>query len=1083
MGIADLFKPKWKHSNAQIRAAAVKEMSPEETEELMAIAREDGDVAVRRVAVKKITSPEALMEIARQDPDEGLRQFAEERALSGLVSRAMQDDEDAAAGALSLITDDVTLCEIAGNAELAPVRLDAVARITGQKALGEVARRSTEHAVRVAALERVDDAEILRSLCLGELPKELSLAALERIDTEDDLAIVSKKGRIKAVRAKAKRRLAELKEAASGVDKAALAEQKRLHARQIQLCVEAERLTRQKDSAAAWTRFEQVLGEWDQISAKADDDLDARFSRAGEALQARVDARQEAQDDMRRQQKELQDNLERKEGILARLEAAGDRLDDDELEAARRAWEKIGPAPANKRNELERRLRAAGKSPGKTETVRAPEPRPAAEAAPQASVRERMNALVDEAEALLDMDLRPVPALKRYDRIKQRWDAMGEAREQEAATDLEERFEGVQAIFTRRQEEEKERKERRKTDTLTRLEESLDRMAKANEKGDLTAVDRALKSGNSRFRKIGPLPEGVEEGPLRERFEGLRQELAAKREDLRQADEWKRWANVRELEDLCEAVEQLAKIEDLKLVSQALREAQARWKKVGPAPRDRSEALWKRFRAACDPAYERCQEHFKKLDGERQTNLEKKEELCEQVEALADSTDWNETAAKIKDLQKQWKESGPVPRAQSDKIWKRFRGACDKFFDRRGEHLDSMDGERKENLKKKEELCEQVEAVVDSDQWDETAAKIKELQRRWKKAGPVPRAQSDKIWKRFRGACDKFFERREQRDRQEQEENLRASEAVCEELEALVAGEGEVTAEQVLQLHARIAAAGPVPPGGERAVKERFAATWEKVIASRGNIFEGTDLDPAANQAKMERLIQRMDDLAGPEVSTEASAEEIEDQLKSALKANALGDGAVDTEGERKEAEQLKRARAAWRRITLVPTSVSQELLPRFEEVCAKVEERYKLKKEKKPGRQDNSAQQANLEAKEAILRQAEMLAASENPQAHVEAVRQLQRDWKAIGPVPQKKAKPVWNRFRKACGKVLGKKKPKAKKPEAPKPDASASEAPKPEPVAEPPKPEPEPEPEPPTPEPEPEPPTPEPEPDPESE
>ena len=1043
MGIADLFKPKWKHSNAQIRAAAVKDMSPEETEALMSIIKDDDDVAVRRVAVKKITSPEALLEIARQDPDEGLRKYAEERALSALVGRVMQGDEETASRSLALINDDVTLVDIAVGAELATVRLDAVARIAGEKALGEVARKSGEHAIRQAALERVEDQDILRSLCMGDLPKEFSLTALERITGVDDLTAINQKGRIKAVRTRAKRRLAELKEEqGGGAPSAAETEEKRLHARQIQLCVEAEALLRQKDPARAWTLFEKILGEWDRISALADDDLDARFARAGEVLSARNEAREQERQGQRQQQKELSDNLERKEGILSRLEAAGDRLDQAELDAARRAWEKIGPVPLNMDDELERRLRTIGAVPKEI-----PEARPAPASAPPANTRDRMIALVDQAEALLDMDLRPVPALKKYELIKERWLALGAAREEEAATDLEERFEGVELIFTRRHNEDKERDEKRKTETLTRLEQSLTRMAEAMDKDTLSAVDGALKSASSRFRKIGPLPDGVQEGPLRDRFNTLRQDLTAKRDDLRQADEWKRWANVRELEDLCKAMEQLAKVEDLKLVSRALKEAQTRWKKVGPAPKERSEELWKRFRAACDPAYERCQVHFKQLDGERQENLQKKEKMCEEVEALVDSTDWNETAAKIKELQKQWKESGPVPRKVSDAIWKRFRGACDKFFEHRGEHMDSLDGERKENLEKKEALCVEVAALSDSSEWDETANKIKELQRRWKSIGPVPRAHSDKIWKRFRGSCDKFFQRLETKDQEEMEENLRAREAVCEELEALVAGmspddPGDVAA-KVQQLHGKLAGSGPVPADGERKVMERFARSWEQVIAAHGNVFKDTDLDPEANQEKMERLVQLMDDLAGPDVSTEAPAEEIADQLRNALAANALGDQAVDTEGERKEAEQLKRARAAWRRITLVPVATEKALRPRFDEVCAKVEERYDLKRaSRKPrGGGGDANQQANLQAKEALVRQAEMLAASENPMVHAEAVRQLQRDWKAIGSVPKARANATWNRFRKACNKVLARPKKPAKVKE---PEAKAEEPPK---------------------------------------
>jgi len=169
---------------------------------------------------------------------------------------------------------------------------------------------------------------------------------------------------------------------------------------------------------------------------------------------------------------------------------------------------------------------------------------------------------------------------------------------------------------------------------------------------------------------VGELPTRAARQQLSDRFQSAREQLFTKIQELREAEEWKRWSMVPKLEELCAKVEGLAADENLKNVSQELKRAQAAWKKVGAAPRDKGEELWKRFKQACDAAYARCQTYFAEADQEREQNLKQKLELCEQVERLADSTEWEQTAAAIKELQARWKTIGPVPRAQSDAIWR-----------------------------------------------------------------------------------------------------------------------------------------------------------------------------------------------------------------------------------------------------------------------------------------------------------------------------------------------------------------------------------------------------------------------------
>ena len=143
---------------------------------------------------------------------------------------------------------------------------------------------------------------------------------------------------------------------------------------------------------------------------------------------------------------------------------------------------------------------------------------------------------------------------------------------------------------------------------------------------------------------------------------------------------------------------------DPKKAATELKQLHVDWKAAGPTTKDKQEQLWQRFKAAADQVHERGRAHFAVLDEQRGANLAKKEELAARVEALADSSDWKETAELIKALQEEWKAVGPVPKDKADDVWKRFRGACDKFFDRRKAHFAAGDAERAANLAKQETL-------------------------------------------------------------------------------------------------------------------------------------------------------------------------------------------------------------------------------------------------------------------------------------------------------------------------------------------------------------------------------------------
>ena len=378
---------------------------------------------------------------------------------------------------------------------------------------------------------------------------------------------------------------------------------------------------------------------------------------------------------------------------------------------------------------------------------------------------ERLPALVPEMEA--------VAAAENHAEVRGQWFALRKqwqaiARELEIDPALTERYDAAaRAIETKEQvlRDAKAGDQQKNLQRLQAIVADLEARAAA-ESLTLKGADGLMKEVKLAIGTMGPLPSKQDRDDLTVRLQAVRTSLAPRIQEMREAEEWKRWANVQVQEDLCAKMEALVAIAEAEPEKAAneMRALQERWKPVAAAPRSQASALWTRFKAAQDQVYEKCKDFFAQQNAERGENLKKKIALAERAEALQDSTDWVRTAEAIKQLQAEWKEIGPVTRGHERASWERFRAACDKFFTRRQEDLKQRKHDWTENLRKKEALVAEAEQLAQSSEWEKAAARIKQIQVEWKGIGPVKRSKSEAIWQRFRAACDLFFERFKNRD-------------------------------------------------------------------------------------------------------------------------------------------------------------------------------------------------------------------------------------------------------------------------------------------------------------------------------
>jgi len=273
---------------------------------------------------------------------------------------------------------------------------------------------------------------------------------------------------------------------------------------------------------------------------------------------------------------------------------------------------------------------------------------------------------------------------------------------------------------------------------------------------------RRLQKLHDQWREIGPVP--IEKRTeIWERFKESTTKINRKHQEYFVSLKQEQKKNYEEKIMLCEKAEELsvAVLENHKEWeehSRKLIELQKIWKTIGFAPKKYNTQIYERFRKACDNFFDKKREYYSQNREEQQNNLQLKTELCIQAEAMKDSSDWKKTTDELISLQKKWKEIGPVPAKQSEKIWKRFRAACDVFFENKSKFYSQVDTRYEENLEKKNKLIDEIEAFKLSNEVDKNLAKLKEFQQLWSEIGYVPIKNKNEIQERYRQVINSKFD-------------------------------------------------------------------------------------------------------------------------------------------------------------------------------------------------------------------------------------------------------------------------------------------------------------------------------------
>ena len=308
-------------------------------------------------------------------------------------------------------------------------------------------------------------------------------------------------------------------------------------------------------------------------------------------------------------------------------------------------------------------------------------------------------------------------------------------------------------------------RELRDLDMKKNLESKIDLCEKAEELLDeksMTKAFKALQKLHADWKEIGPVPQEKKE-EIWERFKAASDKInAIRREHYAKLQESQN-ANLEAKKALCEKAEELlngdyTSVNAWQKKSDELSEIFGVWKTVGLASKKDNEEIWARFKAAMDAFFQNKKEFFASMKDKQTENLERKTQLCLEAEALMESTDWKNATEQLKKIQEEWKTIGPVPKRHTDKIWKRFRAACDTFFNRKNEHFSGRRTEEEANLAAKKALLDEIKAFQLTASRNENMDAIKAFQKRWIEIGYVPFRQKEAINKEYRELIDGMFD-------------------------------------------------------------------------------------------------------------------------------------------------------------------------------------------------------------------------------------------------------------------------------------------------------------------------------------
>ncbi|PRY15664.1 uncharacterized protein DUF349 [Pontibacter ummariensis] len=324
---------------------------------------------------------------------------------------------------------------------------------------------------------------------------------------------------------------------------------------------------------------------------------------------------------------------------------------------------------------------------------------------------------------------------------------------------------------------------------LERKQQLLDQLRQLVESAETKNSGDEVKKLQAEWKAIGPVPAG-EAQELWDSYHALLDIFYNNRSMFFEMKELDRKRNLDAKLQLIDRAEALQQEESINKALQELRHLHEEWKNIGPVPNEQRDPIWERFIQASEKVHERRRAYHQERNTRETENLTKKRALLEQLQPYATfNTDrineWRDKTDEIQKLKEEWDAAGLVPKEFAEEVNKTFWSNYKAFFQHKNQFFKALDEQKMQNLRLKTELCEEAESLKDSTDWNATKEKLIQLQKKWKTIGRVPDKHSDKIWQRFRAACNAFFDRKQENEQNRSAELERLSAeklALCDKI-------------------------------------------------------------------------------------------------------------------------------------------------------------------------------------------------------------------------------------------------------------------------------------------------------------
>ncbi len=616
MGILDRLKPqpRWKHADAAIRLEALRDL--DDPVELAVLAETDPDVRVRKACIARTSDVAVLSRIAAQDVDAETQDRAADRLQA--IAIAPETEEALAVTAVRGIADLRRLSTIAKSEASDGVRADALSRTSDERALGSIARHARREATAAQALARIADTKELLDTALNGDHKDVALGAFDRVVSGPEcdqtlLRSIESRTQQKAVAKRARTMIQEI-EAAEAARVAAEEERRRQRAALLE---SIERVPELTDIPRAESEVARLTASWGEIAGD-DDAAAARFEQRRQAALEIIAERRRQAEEAAERARQRDEALATADALCARAETLeGDDI-LEQLAPIEEEWRSLVPLVGSgpEADRLAERLAASIAGCRKRHEL----------GAVLIETRARLEALVLDADGLLAQD-DAMAAAARWQEIVR--DARGLAATLEEGmrpvADLSARLAAVQEGFAAREAAQRQAAEKAHQDLVERLRRLVERAKRATEADSVT-----LREGERLMRDLSAALDEAGRGEtskdLQEataRLRKLQEKIAPQVRELREMDEWRRFANAQQQEQLIAMAEAIVaslksdmetgKDSDLIATARALRELNAKWQEVAEAPRHSAQRLWDQFRTATEFIRSRCEGYFAKL--------------------------------------------------------------------------------------------------------------------------------------------------------------------------------------------------------------------------------------------------------------------------------------------------------------------------------------------------------------------------------------------------------------------------------------------------------------------------------------